>query len=353
MAQIIVNDTGCVGIYCSAPHERLQIGDRFTFHNGNAKVLGYNFYYTGGLNKRLVNDEVALIKYEESGAIQFVFAESGAAGSTITSFASALYLKNDAKVGMGRIPLSNKLEVEGSASKTTSGYWSTNSDSQIKTDITDIFNAKQVILNLHPVKFKYTEEHKAHCGGVIEDRFYYNFIAQEYMNVFPDDVKLTYYDTTLTTQILQINTYSSFIIAIKALQEVIAENQAQQTTIDSLINVLNQINYESPLNKNSDIFNTGSNTFNSRNIEGAILYQNEPNPFSINTKIKYFLPKQVSQAQLLIFDMQGALIKTYHILSREQGNTIVTSGELNAGMYIYTLVADGIEVDSKRMILTD
>jgi len=51
--------------------------------------------------------------------------------------------------------------------------------------------------------------------------------------------------------------------------------------------------------------------------------------------------------------MSGVLLKTIQINQRGSGNVTMNGNELNAGMYMYTLVADGKEVDTKKMILTD
>jgi len=84
----------------------------------------------------------------------------------------------------------------------------------------------------------------------------------------------------------------------------------------------------------------------------ASLNQNIPNPFSENTTINMYLPNTVSRTTLYIYNMQGEQIK--QIAVTERGNTSVTieGHTLKAGMYLYTLIADGKEVDTKRMILT-
>lgn len=87
--------------------------------------------------------------------------------------------------------------------------------------------------------------------------------------------------------------------------------------------------------------------------ESAVLFQNTPNPFSTSTEIKYYLPEQVQQAYLYIFNMQGTLLKTTKLNEREYGQITINASELNPGMYIYSLVTDGKEVDTKRMILTE
>ena len=65
-----------------------------------------------------------------------------------------------------------------------------------------------------------------------------------------------------------------------------------------------------------------------------------------------YLPNNVSKAVLTIYNMRGEQLKQLNI--QERGNTSVTieGHTLNAGMYLYTLITDGKEVDTKKMILT-
>ena len=65
-----------------------------------------------------------------------------------------------------------------------------------------------------------------------------------------------------------------------------------------------------------------------------------------------YLPNTVSKAVLYIYTMQGEQIKQQTI--HELGNTSATieGHSLKAGMYLYTLIADGKEVDTHKMILT-
>ena len=96
---------------------------------------------------------------------------------------------------------------------------------------------------------------------------------------------------------------------------------------------------------------TNKNTPNEDGFE-AVLYQNNPNPFSVDTKIEYQLPLSTQSAALYVYDMNGLQIEEYPILSFGEGSVIVSGGALDAGMYLYSLIADGQIVDTKRMILT-
>ena len=85
---------------------------------------------------------------------------------------------------------------------------------------------------------------------------------------------------------------------------------------------------------------------------GAKLYQNTPNPFSNTTVIKYFVPNNVSQADLFIFNLNGELLQTYPLNTFGNGQIMIDGSTFNAGMYVYSLVVDNQIMDTKRMILT-
>ena len=94
-----------------------------------------------------------------------------------------LYIKNGGNTGIGRNPTANKFEVEGNASKTTATAWLANSDKRIKTDIQNIDNSFEIIMKLHPVKFRYNDEWKKKHPS-IEDT------AKKYFRLIPITPKL-------------------------------------------------------------------------------------------------------------------------------------------------------------------
>lgn len=81
-----------------------------------------------------------------------------------------------------------------------------------------------------------------------------------------------------------------------------------------------------------------------------ILYQNTPNPFKESTAIRFNLAEDVKSASICIFDMQGKMLKKIPVTPSEEQITI-NAFELGEGMFLYTLIADGKEIDTKRMIL--
>lgn len=83
------------------------------------------------------------------------------------------------------------------------------------------------------------------------------------------------------------------------------------------------------------------------------LAQNRPNPFTATTVIECTLPESVADASLRIYDLQGKQVMKLAVEGRGSTSVTVDGSTLAAGMYIYALIADGREIDSKRMILTD
>lgn len=83
-----------------------------------------------------------------------------------------------------------------------------------------------------------------------------------------------------------------------------------------------------------------------------MLKQNNPNPFTENTVVEYALPETVQTANLYIYDMNGKQIEQIALTERGESSVTVNGGQLAAGMYLYSLIADGKVIDTKRMILT-
>ncbi len=119
------------------------------------------------------------------------------------------------KVGINRIVAAsgNALEVEGQASNTAGGVWLVNSDSAIKTDIHNLDNASETINQLRPVSFRYIKEYAAQHKS-IKDHDYYNFIAQDFQKIFPDNVKEG------SDGYLQIDTHPVTPYLVAAFQEL-------------------------------------------------------------------------------------------------------------------------------------
>ena len=86
------------------------------------------------------------------------------------------------------------------------------------------------------------------------------------------------------------------------------------------------------------------------------LFQNQPNPFSPETRIAFELPQE-GRTELRIYTVNGRLVRTLMKDTRPAGQYTVcwdgrdAAGESVAtGVYFYTLVAPGVQ-ESRKMIL--
>ena len=86
-------------------------------------------------------------------------------------------------------------------------------------------------------------------------------------------------------------------------------------------------------------------------IDMVRMDQNKPNPFSESTVIGLNIPEKTQKANIFIYDLSGKQIQNVMVTERGETNITVYAKDLNAGMYIYSLVADGRVVVTRRMIV--
>ena len=162
------------------------------------------------------------------------------------------------------------------------------------------------------------------------------FIAQELEEIFPEAVY------TLPNGKKAI-AYSEIIpLLVEAIKE-------QQNEIDELKQAksIQARSTISDADEQSDV-----NSLLDEKLK-AKLYSNIPNPFKEQTTISFFIPETSSRASIHIYNLQGKQIKQINIESRGNGSVTINGYELTPGMYMYSLIVDGKEVDTKKMILTE
>ena len=144
--------------------------------------------------------------------------------------------------------------------------------------------------------------------------------------------------------------YSEFVVPlVKAVQELSAWNDKLQEQNDRMQEQINELKEEVDILKLSPRLSTSSEPIT--DMPRAILYQNAPNPFSERTVIKFELPDNTANVYIYVFNMQGTLVKQLPI-NANQSSITINGSELSAGMYLYSLIVNGQEIDTKRMILT-
>jgi hypothetical protein len=242
------------------------------------------------------------------------------------------------------------------------------SDAQVKTNI-NTFNALAKIKTLHPVMYNFTNANVPQL--TFKPNTDYGFIAQQLQTVYPELVDTVHIPAKLDSAGNVVNVSKTLkTVNYKAMSALLARAiQEQQVKIDSLVSktskqdsintaVQNQIAalvaQMSACCANNQ--NRSSNsTINSLDIElsdkdAIILNQNVPNPFAEQTTITYNVPVSVGRAQILFYNSAGQIIQTVDVKTRGKGKVNVFASDLSSGLYHYTLVADGVVIDSKKMV---
>lgn len=83
------------------------------------------------------------------------------------------------------------------------------------------------------------------------------------------------------------------------------------------------------------------------------LQQNRPNPFNGTTEIGYRLPRSVKKAFIGVYDLNGYQLKRYDLSGESTGTIVISGADFVPGVYLYSLVVNGQEIDTKRMILSE
>ncbi len=188
------------------------------------------------------------------------------------------------------------------------------------------------------------------------DRNRYGFMAQDVQKIYPE---LVYEDGNGLLAIDYVGLIPLMIEGMKEqnakvedLKEQLANTATTPTALleEKIAELDKQIKNccQAAANQN------GSSTTVSNQPNGAALYQNTPNPFSIEAQIKCFIPKQSQTSQLFIYNLQGKQLLKKQISEKENVSVNISGSELGgAGTYLYTLIIDGKEIDTKKMILTE
>jgi hypothetical protein len=216
------------------------------------------------------------------------------------------------------------------------------SDSTLKTNITPIQNASDLLNSINT--YSYTMKGNQEEVG-------YGVLAQELEAILPALVDSA-------QDVRGVNYIGLIPFLISGFQE-------QEEILNNLQNEVEQIRAENEwlreqVESLSAAMNDGTNPNNLKSQHGAegntenrpVLYQNNPNPFSQETRIHYFLPETSGNASLIIYNLQGQEIASYSLKQKGEQDCVIQGSELMAGMYVYTLIVDNQIVDTKRMILT-
>jgi hypothetical protein len=226
------------------------------------------------------------------------------------------------------------------------------SDIRLKTNVAPLESTLNKLMKLSSIQYTMNDESVKTIPNEFKSfyqRKQFGFSAQEVQKIFPE---LVHADSNGYLGIAYTRFIPLLVQTIKEQQQIIDAQSIKIKELDERLSKLeNGENDGNKLHKNSS-FHQDENTTNSSTTSNSFLYQNVPNPFSAQTEIKYFLTEDVTDAILMIFDMQGLLKKQITVQGTGFGSITIAASELSAGMYLYSLVANTDIIDTKKMILT-
>jgi hypothetical protein len=263
------------------------------------------------------------------------------------------------------------VHVQGQVSSTNGTIIS--SDQMFKQNIQPITNASELLNNLVPTFFHYDTVNFNQFN--FENDLQMGLIAQQVEEVIPTIVSThkmpASYDSLGNMLTPEFNykgvEYEELIpLLIAGFQEQSREIYRKDSLIDNLNDRLTQL--ENCLSNilpllcqiNHSMIQENSQTTQQvleqiinvelSDAEHIVLNQNVPNPFAESTVITYSIPESIQKAQIHFYNMNGQLIQTVELTSRGNGRINVFGSDLSSGTYMYTLVADGKIIDTKRMV---
>ncbi len=275
-------------------------------------------------------------------------------------YAGSAYTNSTALGYSATISASNQVRVGDPTSTSSIGGrvgWTNLSDSRFKKEVKETVPGLSFITKLRPVtyymdldklsEFLHTpdsirlKEGEALSAKSLET----GFIAQEVEKVANE----IGYDFNGVDKPKNENDYyglryGTFVVPlVKAVQELSA-------TVDSLRNAL--ANTSNAKLEGEEEPKATSIALNSAARDLPLLAQNQPNPFSVSTLLRFYLPKGTKGASIKVYDINGSVYRLFALTGEGPGTVEIEANTLNSGNYFYSLIIDGSVIDTKTMAIT-
>ncbi|MEM9339062.1 MAG: tail fiber domain-containing protein [Bacteroidota bacterium] len=319
----VFKSNGRFGVGTNSPRAKLDVAEG-------------NLYLDNGFG--ILADSGALIRTNAEG--NFFRIRSGAGAANIAQFRNvnnetAVTVKTSGRVGIGKNNPNHELDVNGSIQAVT---YFTASDARFKKGMNAIEEAMTLIGELEGITYQFKADNAEFADRDFPKGKQFGLSAQQVREILPELV------SEEKDGFLSVNYVGVVPILIEALKE---QNSKMEELAKKMASLEQRL--ATPRSRTSQSSSEGVEAITT----GAVLQQNFPNPFSETTEIHYYLPEAAQGAQLIIYDLQGVQLKTYSNLKAGKGSVTIKASSFKPGMYLYSLLAGGKEVDVKRMILTD
>lgn len=232
---------------------------------------------------------------------------------------------------------------------TTTAFWVL-SDNKFKHNVQNLENPMDIINKLVPKSYTYNQQ--GNPSMILQSNgTHYGLLAQDVHELLPQLTKDCIHPARYDSEGKETHPAIDFktINYTELIPFLIAGMKEQQSQIEKLQALVD--NWEPQgLNQNpggSDNSNKIDVTLSSK---GIVLNQNDPNPFKEHTTIQYFIPDDATNVKIIFTGMKGNILKEVELNEKGQGQLNVYASDLSSGVYTYSIVANGITIDTKKMV---
>jgi hypothetical protein len=251
------------------------------------------------------------------------------------------------------------------------GNYYSSSDKNLKKNIQDFGDAMSIINKLKPKNYEFRTDDKFASLNLPKGT-HYGLVAQDVEEVLPNLVKESPQEigskadepikprsndgkapTAATEQkVTKVEPGKKELMNIKGVNYeelipiIIKGMQEQEAKIESLTQLVNKL-------QGSAVSSGSQNNIavNFAGLSTASLDQNIPNPLNNSTSIHYSVPSGSSKALLNITDNNGNTVKQIQLNGMGNGLVNIETSGLSAGTYSYTLIVDGKQIETKKMVI--
>ncbi|MES1226320.1 MAG: tail fiber domain-containing protein, partial [Bacteroidota bacterium] len=230
------------------------------------------------------------------------------------------------------------------------------SDANLKHNIEPLSDPMIVLNQIEPKSYEFNQNNNE--SMYLPQSIHFGVIAQDLEIILPQLVKESVHPARYDSvgNVVQpavnfkaVNYIELIPFLVAAMKQMDSTNQSLQTQINDLRNTIDGCCGASRLGQSHPETHTNEITLSSESI---ILNQNDPNPFAEKTTISYFIPTEVSKAEIIFYNNNGNVLKSMVINDRGNGSVLVYASNLSSGIYTYGLIADGKLIDTKKMVCT-
>lgn len=238
------------------------------------------------------------------------------------------------------------------------GVYST-SDRNMKKNIAEVKDAMSIISRLKPSTYEFKHEEEYASLNLPQGK-HFGLIAQELEEVLPGLVAPAPlgFGGDENAKTLEEKEASSAVKGSKAIDYIelipimIKGMQEQDAKITRLEKENEQLQHDLQSCCLSHSQNDAAEKVKGISVDDQpSLSQNNPNPFTEETIIHYYLPSNTN-AVLKVMSLDGQLMSSQNISKTGYGEVHISANTLSAGTYTYTLFVNNKAVESKIMVVT-